>query len=77
MPQIWFSESGDYPGEKRWCFHFDTGRRLLEVELFADGSCEWFALDRETKGSGTGNDREPFVKVAADPAFKAAMEALR
>jgi hypothetical protein len=72
---IWHSVSADYPGELRWCLAFDNGRQMVEVELFDDGSCEWFALDRDTQGSGTGNDRESFAKVAVDAAFKAAMEA--
>ena len=77
LPQIWHSESPDYPDERRWCLYFDNGRQMVEVELFADGSCEWFGMDRDVNGSGKGNDREAFAKVAADPAFKAAMEAAR
>lgn len=85
LPSIrWYETDNDgepLPKDERcWWLTFDVGTNYIDIQLFPDGTCEWFAIKREGNDARDprGNDRrQPFQAVADDPAFRQSMEAIR
>ena len=85
LPIIWWhhQDNDEKPlpeHEVCWWLVWDGGDAHMEVQLYRDGTVDWFACDRSkmSGSSPTGSeDAEPAAKVFADPAFSAGMVAVK
>ena len=55
-----------------WGFVWDVDRVMLELELFDDGTVDWFWRDRTNNEYGGSEEPKPCGEVFADPAFSTA-----
>ncbi len=82
LPSIhWHHEDSDGvevpDGEKCWWISFDVGCDYIDMQLYPDGTFEWFGTNRGGTKGYDGNDRESFANVATCPRFAERMEAIK